>query len=248
MPTPLDIPRLKEALASRNGARLRLWMDICARCGLCAQGCHFFQSEPKPEHVPAYRLKPLAELLRKDGEVDEAFMQWLVDTVYGTCTMCQRCTMFCPYGISIAFLVRATRALAVSQGLTPPGLAAGLQNALEVGNNLGITDEDYRETVEWQLEELQEEMPDAVAPIDKKGAEVLVTFHPRDIKFYPQNLYGYLKLYNAAGLDFTLTGSRGWDSTNIGLFAGDDPAAAELAGRVVAAGENLGVKTILTAE
>ena len=28
----------------------------------------------------------------------------------------------------------------------------------------------------------------------------------------------------------------------------DDPAAAELAGRVVAAGENLGVKTILSAE
>lgn len=248
MSTPLDIPKLKEALAARNGARLRLWMDICARCGLCAQGCHFFQSDPKPEHVPAYRLKPLAELLRKDGEVDEAFMQGLVDTVYGTCTMCQRCTMFCPYGISIAFLVRATRALAVSQGLTPPGLAAGLANALEVGNNLGITEEDYRETVEWQLEELQEEMPGAVAPMDKKGAEVLVTFHPRDIKFYPQNLYGYLKLYNAAGLDFTLTSSKGWDSTNIGLFAGDDPAAAELAGRVVAAGENLGVRTILTAE
>lgn len=244
----LDIPKLKEALNSRNGARLRLWLDICARCGLCAQGCHFYQSEPKPEHVPAQRMKPMAEMLRKKGEVDEEFMQWLVDTVYGTCTMCQRCTMFCPYGIGIAFVVRATRALAVSQGLTPPGLAAGLQNALDVGNNLGITDDEYRETIEWQLEELQEEMPEAVAPIDKKGAEVLLTFHPRDIKFYPQNLYGYLKLYNAAGLDFTLAGSRGWDSTNIGLFAGDDPAATELAGRVVAAGENLGVRTVLTAE
>ncbi|MDQ7836011.1 MAG: 4Fe-4S dicluster domain-containing protein [Humidesulfovibrio sp.] len=244
----MDLGILKQALAGKSGARLKLWMEICARCGLCAQGCHFFQSDPRPEHVPAYRLKPLAELIRKKGDVDEAFMQWLVDTAYGTCTMCQRCTMFCPHGISIAFLVRATRALAVSQGMTPQGLASGLANALEFGNNLGITEEEYIETVEWQLEELQAEMPDAVAPIDKKGAEVLVTFHPRDIKFYPQNLYCYLKLYNAAGLDFTLTSAKGWDSTNIGLFAGDDPAAAELAGRVVAAGENLGVRTILTAE
>lgn len=244
----MDIAKLKSALAGKSGARLKLWMEICARCGLCAEGCHFFQSDPRPEHVPAYRLKPLAELMRRNGEVDEAFMEQLVDTVYGTCTMCQRCTMFCPHGISIAFLVRATRALAVSQGLTPQGLSSGLANALEFGNNLGISEDDYRETVEWQLEELQAEMPDAVAPMDKKGAEVLVTFHPRDIKFYPQNLYGYLKLYNAAKLDFTLTSSKGWDSTNIGLFAGDDPAAAELCGRVVAAGENLGVKTILTAE
>jgi len=244
----MDLDILKKALASRSGARLKMWLEICARCGLCAQGCHFFQSDPRPEHVPAYRLKPLSELIRKKGDVDEAFMQWLVDTAYGTCTMCQRCTMFCPHGISIAFLVRATRALAVSQGMTPQGLASGLANALEFGNNLGITEDEYIETVEWQLEELQAEMPDAVAPIDKKGAEVLITFHPRDIKFYPQNLYGYLKLYNAAGLDFTLTSAKGWDSTNIGLFAGDDPAAAELAGRVVAAGENLGVRTILTAE
>lgn len=244
----MDLGILKKTLASRSGARLKLWMEICARCGLCAQGCHFYQSDPRPEHVPAYRLKPLAELLRRKGNVDEAFMQELVDTVYGTCTMCQRCTMFCPHGISIAFLVRATRALAVSQGMTPQGLASGLANALEFGNNLGITEDEYIETVEWQLEELQGEMPDAVAPMDKKGAEVLVTFHPRDIKFYPQNLYNYLKLYNAAGLDFTLTSAKGWDSTNIGLFAGDDPAAAELAGRVVSAGENLGVKTILSAE
>jgi len=244
----VDLGILKKTLASRSGARLKLWMEICARCGLCAQGCHFYQSDPRPEHVPAYRLKPLAELLRRKGNVDEAFMQELVDTVYGTCTMCQRCTMFCPHGISIAFLVRATRALAVSQGMTPQGLASGLANALEFGNNLGITEDEYIETVEWQLEELQGEMPDAVAPMDKKGAEVLVTFHPRDIKFYPQNLYNYLKLYNAAGLDFTLTSAKGWDSTNIGLFAGDDPAAAELAGRVVSAGENLGVKTILSAE
>ena len=75
----MDIAKLKSALAGKSGARLKLWMEICARCGLCAEGCHFFQSDPRPEHVPAYRLKPLAELMRRNGEVDEAFMEQLVD-------------------------------------------------------------------------------------------------------------------------------------------------------------------------
>jgi hypothetical protein len=75
----------------------------------------------------------------------------------------------------------------------------------------------------------------------------MVTFHPRDIKYYPQNLYSYLKIYNAASEDFTFS-SSGWDSTNIGLFAGDDETAAKLAGPVVEAAERLGVERVCTAE
>ncbi len=52
----MDLDILKKTLATKSGARLKLWMEICARCGLCAQGCHFFQSDPIPEHVPAHRL------------------------------------------------------------------------------------------------------------------------------------------------------------------------------------------------
>jgi Fe-S oxidoreductase len=243
----LDTAPIRETLAAKWSARLALWLEICARCGLCAKGCHFFQSDPRPEHVPAYRLKPLRRLLAAKGRITEEEMASLVDTVYGTCTMCQRCTMFCPHGINIAYLVRTTRALAVSVGQTPKGLAAGLSNALEMGNNLGITAEEYQETLDWQHEEVQEELPDALCPVDKKGARSLVTFHPRDIKFYPGNLYSYLKLYNAMGEDFTFT-SQGWDSTNIGLFAGDDAAAGALAGRVVSAAERLAVQRVVTAE
>ena len=83
--------------------------------------------------------------------------------------------------------------------------------------------------------------------MDREGAEYLLTFHPRDIKFYPQNLYNYLKLYNAAGVDFTLS-TRAWDSTNLGLFAGDVPAASRLAGNVIAAAEALKVRAVITAE
>jgi len=244
---PVDIAAVKDVLASKNGARLKMWLEICARCGLCAEGCHFYKSDPKPEYTPAYRLKPLMEVIRRKGEVDEECIKRLCEVDYGTCTMCQRCTMYCPYGIGINVLVRVARSIAVAAGATPVGLARGQANFEEFGNNLGMSPSDYLETVEWQLEELQAEMPDAKAPVDVAGARTMVTFHPRDIKFYPQNLYSYLKIYNACGEDFTLT-SEGWDSTNLGLFSGNDKIAARMSGAVVAAAERLGVRRALTAE
>jgi Fe-S oxidoreductase len=245
--TTIDKTKLSRALASKASARLEMWLSICSRCGLCAEGCHYYASNPRTEHVPAYRIQPLLDLYRRRGKVDAELLTEFRDIWYGTCTMCQRCTMYCPHGIGIAPLVHAARGVAVAMGLTPPGLAKGLENALEFGNNLGMTEDEYLETVEWQLEELREEMPSAEAPMDKAGAEYLLTFHPRDIKFYPQNLYNYLKLYNASGIDFTLS-SKGWDSTNLGLFAGDVPKATALAKNVVEAAEALRVKALITAE
>lgn len=243
----VDSEALARALAAKAGARLEMWLATCSRCGMCAEGCHYFASDPKPEHVPAFKLKPLLHMYRKRGRVDAATLEALRDVCYGTCTMCQRCTMHCPHGIGIAAVVHAARGVAVAMGMTPQGLARGLENALEFGNNLGITTDAFVETVEWQLEELQEEMPEARAPMDKAGAEYLLTFHPRDIKFYPQNLYNYLKMYNAAGIDFTLS-TQAWDSTNLGLFAGDIAAASRLAANVVHAAEGLGVRKVITAE
>ncbi|GAB6058677.1 hypothetical protein JCM31598_17940 [Desulfonatronum parangueonense] len=243
----VDSKALTRVMAEKAGARLKMWLAICSRCGMCAEGCHYYASNPKPEHVPAYRIKPLLDLYRKRGRVDGEMLEVLRDVCYGTCTMCQRCTMYCPHGIGIASLVHAARGVAVSMGMTPPGLAKGMQNALEFGNNLAVTEDDFLETVEWQLEELQEEMPTAVAPLNKVGARYLLTFHPRDIKFYPQNLYNYLKLYNAAGVDFTIS-PQSWDSTNLGLFAGDVAAASRLANNVVEVAEKLKVKAVITAE
>ena len=242
----IDHQTHQQALAAKKTARLRMWTETCVRCGLCAKACHFFQSDPRPEHVPAFRLKPLLKALEMK-RVDQWTLDWIRDVDFGTCTMCQRCSMHCPFGISIAYLVRQARSLLAAQGLVPEKMQAGLDNALRYGNNLSIEDEEYVDTVEWQLEELQEEMPEASAPMDEKGARTMLTFHPRDIKYYPQNLYSYLKLYNAMGEDFTLP-SKGWDSTNIGLFAGDDKSAGILAARVVASAEKLASDRVCVAE
>ncbi len=35
----LDIPRIRTILDANNSARVRTWLSICSRCGLCAESC-----------------------------------------------------------------------------------------------------------------------------------------------------------------------------------------------------------------
>ncbi len=37
-------------------------LEVCARCGICAESCHYYVAEPKLEHVPAYRAEQLRQV------------------------------------------------------------------------------------------------------------------------------------------------------------------------------------------
>ena len=39
-------------------------LEVCARCGLCAEACHYYQAEAIPENVPAARGEALRQVYR----------------------------------------------------------------------------------------------------------------------------------------------------------------------------------------
>ena len=39
---PVDTKKIKQILDANNGARIRTWLSICSRCGLCAESCFFY--------------------------------------------------------------------------------------------------------------------------------------------------------------------------------------------------------------
>ena len=41
-------------------------MDICVRCGACADKCHFFLGTNDPKNMPVMRAELLRSLYRKD--------------------------------------------------------------------------------------------------------------------------------------------------------------------------------------
>jgi Fe-S oxidoreductase len=248
--------KLKEAEAS--------YLNSCVHCGLCAQSCHYFRMEPELENVPAAKLEKVAAVFKKNfttmGRIapglvgakalDKDMARAWVDAVFGRCSLCGRCSLNCTMGIALPRLFRAARAALGAMGLTPPDLQATVDTALQHGNNMAITKDDWVETVQWIEEELQMETgdPEARLPLDKQGAKILFTVNPREPKFFPLSLQASAKVFWAAKEDWTLTADTGWDLTNYGLFNCKDQEAGTLTQNLVDAMARLGCETLVIGE
>lgn len=252
-----------EVLRARLNRQLEAALEVCVRCGLCAEACHYYVSNPKPEYVPAYRGEQLRKLYRTltdpvsklapkwtgAAPLDEELIENLLLTAYGSCTMCGRCVINCPMGVDTRLIARTARAMLTAIDMTPEGLKATVDVHLETGNNMGVSEEDYVETVKWMEEELQSELedPSITIPFNKKNARVVYTFNPREVKYFPYLIQAAAKIFNAAGEDWTLS-SESWDATNYGLFNGDDSAARTIAANLEKAVNNLGAEMLVMAE
>lgn len=252
-----------DVLRQRLNRQLEASLDVCVRCGLCAEACHYYISNPKPEHVPAYRAEQLRKIYRQlfdplgriapgwagAAPLDQSMVEQLIATAFGSCTMCGRCVLNCPMGVDTRQIIRTARAMLTAIDMTPEGLRATVDIHLEVGNNMGVSEEDYVETLEWMEEELQAELddPSVKIPINKKNARILYTFNPREVKYFPYLIQAAAKIFNAAGEDWTLS-TESWDATNYALFNGDDAAAKIIAHNLEDAANHLGVDVLVMAE
>lgn len=237
--TEADLRRGLDVFQQRLRAPEQAALNACVRCGLCADSCHYFRSEPIAANIPAFKLEQIAAVFRghfaagpttlRRQRLDRHVAGAWVDAVFGRCTMCGRCSLNCAVGINLPAVFRAARAAVHAMGLVPADLQATVDVALQTGNNMGVSRQDWLETVAWIEEELQAELGDPTAriPVDKPGARVLFTVNPREPKFFPLTLQASAKVFHLAGEEWTLP-SDGWDLTNYGLFNG----SAEQAGRL----------------
>lgn len=252
-----------DVLRQRLNRQLEASLEVCVRCGLCAESCHYYVANPKPEFVPAYRAEQLRKIYRQlfdpmgkvapgwvgAAELDQDMVEKLMMAAFGSCTMCGRCVINCPMGVDTRQIIRTARAMLTAMDMTPEGLKATVDVHLEQGNNMGVSEEDYVETVQWMEEELQAELddPGVKIPFNKKGARLVYTFNPREIKYFPYLIQAAAKIFNAAGEDWTLS-TESWDATNYGLFSGDDAAARQIAANLEGAVNHLGAETLVMAE
>ena len=183
------------------------------------------------------------------AKLDQEMVDRLMYAAFGTCTMCGRCVLNCPMGVDTRHIIRTARAMLTTIDMTPEGLKATVDVHLEQGNNMGVDEEDYVETLEWMEEELQAELDDSSVkiPINKKNARVVYTLNPREVKYFPYLIQAAAKIFNAAGEDWTMS-TESWDATNYGLFSGDDGAARTIARNLEQAVNHLGADMLVMAE
>jgi len=211
----------------------------CVHCGMCNEACHYVLSHPDdPKMTPSYKADQLRKIFKRHFDwTGRVFPKWvnanppvtdedlekLKDIAFGTCTNCRRCTFNCPMGVDTATLNRIMRGLLTRVGVMPEGVRVVSKDTWEIGNQMGVLEEDYVETLEWVSEELVDEVGDDAAEIqiDKPEADIVYTINPREAKYDPRTITDAAKIFWAAKENWTMP-SFGWDQTNFGLFSGDD--------------------------
>jgi Fe-S oxidoreductase len=234
-------------LALRLDGKLLTHLNSCVHCGLCAESCHYYLSEQNTNYIPGKKIGVLSDIYRRyytltgklipklvgAKDFNEQTIDELTDDVFGSCSMCGRCTVHCSIGVDIAFLIRTARSMLIEVNKVPKGLQSTANMALETGNNMGIPRDELIDTLNWLEEDLQMEVSDtnAAIPLDRKDANILYTLNPREPKFFPLSISAVAKIFYAAKENWTIS-TDVYDVTNYPYFAGDDDGAKELTQRM----------------
>jgi len=252
-----------DVLASKLTRELAVNMHACVHCGLCFDSCHYYLATGDPKVTPAYKAEQLRRLYKRRydwmgrllpgwvhaTQPNEEELDKLYDVAFGSCTMCRRCNLSCPMGLDMGLIMRTARSMLTAIGRVPSGLQETVDTHLATGNNMGISREDFIETVEWMEEEVQRTVgdPDFKIPLDQPGTEYLMCLNPREVKFYPLLFLAQFKTCYAAGENWGLC-STAWDATNYALCSGDDAACKQIVTRHLDEAARLGAKTLVLTE
>ena len=79
----------------------------------------------------------------------------------------------------------------------------------------------------------EEGCPGFVSPIDRKGANLLVTVNSKEPFAEPDDMKYWWKIFYAAGESWTIP-SENWEGVNWAFFTGDDDSLRTIVGHLVA--------------
>jgi len=243
----------------------KLFMDICVRCGACADKCHFFIGSGDPKNMPVLRAELLRSVYRRNftvggkifgilagaRELTEDVLKELWYYLY-QCTECRRCSLFCPYGIDTAEITIMGRELTNLLGLNIDWIAAPVANCYRTGNHLGIQPHAYKDMLDFFTDEIEEITGIKVDPsFNRKGAEILFITPSGDVFADPgtYTCMGYMMLFHylqEQGLDITWS-TYASEGGNFGYFTSHE-MAKRLNAKMYAEAKRLGVKWILGGE
>jgi len=244
---------------------LKLFMDICVRCGACADKCHFFIGSGDPKNMPVLRAELLRSIYRRyftwEGkflgrvagarDLDEDTLREIWYYLY-QCSECRRCSLFCPYGIDTAEVTILGRELTNLLGLNIDWIAAPVANCYRTGNHLGIQPHAYKDMLMFFVDEIEEVTGIRVDPsFNRKGAEILFITPSGDVFADPgtYTAMGYMMLFHylqSQGLDITWS-TYASEGGNFGYFTSHE-MAKRLNAKMYAEAKRLKVKWILGGE
>jgi len=241
---------------------LRIFMDVCVRCGACADKCHFYLGSGDPKNMPVLRSELLRSIYRGEFTLAGKIMgrlagaRKLTESVvkewfyyFFQCTECRRCSVFCPFGIDTAEITMIARELLNLLGLNIDWIAGSVANCYHTGNHLGIQPHAFKDMIDFFVDEIEAVSGVRIEPsFNRKGAEVLFITPSGDVFADPgtYTMMGYLMLFHEIGLDYTLS-TYASEGGNFGMFTSHE-MMKRLNSKMYAEARRLGVKWMLGGE
>ncbi len=242
---------------------LQVFMDICVRCGACADKCHFFLGSGDPKNMPVLRAELLRSVYRKDftaagkllgklaggRELTPAVIkEWFY--YFYQCTECRRCSVFCPYGIDTAEITMMGRELLHLLGIGIDWVTTPACELLQDGQP--SRDPAPRLQGQCRLRGRRPRGSDGGACRGAGQQEggggasrgALRRLLRVDPHYY--GLLGYLALFHEVGLDYTFS-TYASEGGNFGLFHSSE-MMKRLNAKIYAEAKRLGVKWIIGGE
>lgn len=253
----------------------KIFMDICVRCGACADKCHFFIGTGDPKNMPVVRAELFRSIYRNDfTTVGKIFKKLggskLLQKAFGAreltidvlkewwyylfqCTECRRCSVFCPYGIDTAEITIMGRELLNLIGLNIDWIATPVAFCYRTGNHMGIQPHAFVDMLDFFVDEIEEVTGVRVNPtFNEKGADILFITPSGDVFGDPgtYTCMGYMILLHYLkeryGLNITWS-TYASEGGNFGFFTSHE-TMKRLNAKMYAEAKRLGVKWILGGE
>jgi Fe-S oxidoreductase len=240
----------------------QLFMDVCVRCGACADKCHFYLGSGDPKNMPVVRAELVRSVYRRYftvtgrlfGELagardltEDVLKEWFY--YFYQCTECRRCSVYCPFGIDTAEITMLVRELLNLVGVNTHWITQPAADSYRTGNHLGIQPHAFKDSLEFAEDELKDITGlNIKIPIHRKGAEILFIMPSADYFGTPHyyTLLGYMMLFHEIGLDYTCSAYAS-EGGNFGLFSSHENMK-RLNAKIYAEARRLKVKWIIGGE
>jgi Fe-S oxidoreductase len=241
---------INRVLRGETGARLKAYVETCVHCGLCSDACHFFLSHDRdPAYSPVGKVKQtIWEMLRHKGRVSPDFIRQAALVAHTQCNLCKRCAQFCPFGIDIAYLMLIVRRIIHLLGVTPLYIQDTAHSHSATMNQMWVKADEWPDTLQWQEEEAQAEIPTLRIPLEKEGADIMYSVIGPEPKFQAQLIYQAAVIMDVAGVNWTMPASPGWDNSDMAMFTGDNEIMGRLKRLHFETAARLKVKKIVMGE